>query len=133
MNVQAIADPAGRLIWASPAVPGARHDAGAEHGVGQALADANITAYADTAYHATGTTVRVPYRRVRYDRAARKFLHRSLSPGKKTVNRAHSRLRAPGERANAELKNRRILRKIRSSPAYVTFLVNAVQVLIIKG
>ena len=29
VNVQVIADPAGRLIWASPALPGARHDAGA--------------------------------------------------------------------------------------------------------
>jgi hypothetical protein len=29
INVQVIADPAGRLIWASPALPGARHDMGA--------------------------------------------------------------------------------------------------------
>ena len=29
VNVQVIADPAGRLVWASPALPGARHDAGA--------------------------------------------------------------------------------------------------------
>jgi len=28
VNVQVIADPAGRLIWASPALPGARHDPG---------------------------------------------------------------------------------------------------------
>ena len=26
MNVQVIADPLGRLIWASPALPGAVHD-----------------------------------------------------------------------------------------------------------
>ena len=26
MNVQVISDPAGRLVWASPALPGARHD-----------------------------------------------------------------------------------------------------------
>ncbi|WP_040924376.1 IS5/IS1182 family transposase, partial [Saccharomonospora iraqiensis] len=29
VNVQVLADPAGRLIWASPALPGARHDMGA--------------------------------------------------------------------------------------------------------
>src|SRR3954454_12337317 len=29
VNVQVIADPAGRLVWASPALPGARHDLGA--------------------------------------------------------------------------------------------------------
>jgi hypothetical protein len=35
LNVQVIADPAGRLVWASPALPGARHDLGAarEHGL----------------------------------------------------------------------------------------------------
>jgi len=26
VNVQVLADPAGRLVWASPALPGARHD-----------------------------------------------------------------------------------------------------------
>ena len=39
VNVQVLADPAGRLIWASPALPGARHDMGAagEHGLIDAL------------------------------------------------------------------------------------------------
>ena len=34
VNVQVIADPAGRLVWVSDALPGARHDMGAarEHG-----------------------------------------------------------------------------------------------------
>jgi DDE superfamily endonuclease len=85
VNVQVIADPTGRLIWASPALPGARHDAGAaaEHGIGKALADANITAFADTAYGGAGATVRIPFRRVRYDRATRKFAARNLSIGQK--------------------------------------------------
>jgi hypothetical protein len=35
VNVQVIADPAGRLVWISPTLPGARHDMGAahEHGI----------------------------------------------------------------------------------------------------
>src|SRR3954447_33080 len=35
VKVQVIADPAARLVWASPTVPGARHDMGAarEHGI----------------------------------------------------------------------------------------------------
>jgi hypothetical protein len=39
VNVQVIADPAGRLIWASPALPGAIHDLAAAraHGVVDAL------------------------------------------------------------------------------------------------
>jgi hypothetical protein len=129
VNVQVIADPVGRLVWASPALPGARHDAGApaEHGIGPALAAAGVTAYADTAYHGAGPTIRTPYRRSRYDRATGKFTSRALSAGQKAANRAHCALRAPGERANAHLKSWRILRKIRSSPAHTTRLVNAVQ------
>lgn len=128
-----IADPAGRLIWASPALPGARHDAGAarEHGIPEALAAAGVTAFADTAYHGLGPAVRSPHRRSRYDRGSRKFVRRELSTGQKQANRAHAALRGPGERANADLKNWRILRKIRSSPAHATQLVNAAQTLII--
>ncbi len=44
-----------------------------------------------------------------------------------------SALRAPGERANADLKNWRILRKIRSSPTDATLLVNAVQAVILNS
>ncbi len=56
VNVQVIADPAGRLVWISPALPGARHDMGAarEHGIIDALADAEIHAVADTAYQGAG-------------------------------------------------------------------------------
>jgi len=48
-SVQVIADPAGRLIWASPALPGARHDMGAaaEHGILAALNDAGVIVVAD--------------------------------------------------------------------------------------
>jgi hypothetical protein len=42
--VQVVADPAGRLIWTSPALPGARHDMGAarEHGILDALNAAGL-------------------------------------------------------------------------------------------
>ena len=135
VNVQVIADPAGRLIWASPTLPGARHDAGAaaDHGIPAALAEAGVTAYGDSAYCGVGATIRAPYRRSRYDRATGKFVSRRLSVGQKAVNRALSALRAPGERANAGLKNWRILRKLRSSPAHATTVVNAVQTLMING
>lgn len=134
VNVQVITDPAGRLIWASPALPGARHDAGAaaDHGIPQALADVGVTAYGDSAYHGVGPTIRAPFRRSRYDRATGKFVSRPLSAGMKAVNRSIAQLRAPGERANADLKNWRILRKVRSSPAHATTVVNAVQTLMIN-
>ena len=56
VNVQVIADPAGRLLWISPALPGAGHDMGAarEHGIIDALNEAGIPAVADTAYQGGG-------------------------------------------------------------------------------
>lgn len=135
VNVQVIADPAGRLIWASPALPGARHDAGAAqvHGIPDALSAAGVTAFADSAYTGLGPAIRSPFRRVRYDRATGKFTPTPLSRGQKAANRSLSALRAPGERANADLKNWRILRKIRSSPNDATRLVNAIQAVILNS
>ncbi len=135
MNVQVIADPAGRLIWASPALPGARHDAGAarEHGIPAALAAAGESTFADTAYIGAGTTIRVPFRRLRHDPRSHLFTRRELSADQKAVNTSISQMRAPGERANADLKSWCLLRKIRSSPAHATRLVNAVLVLILNS
>ncbi len=49
MNVQVLADPAGRLIWASDALPGAVHDltAARTHGIPAALAADAIKCWAD--------------------------------------------------------------------------------------
>jgi hypothetical protein len=129
VNVQVIADPFGTLIWASPALPGARHDAGAAavHGIPDALAAAGVTAYCGF-----GPTIRAPFRKVRYDNTTGRFVSRPLSQGMKAVNRTHAALRAPGERANADLKNWKILRKVRSSPSAATILIDAIQALMIK-
>jgi Helix-turn-helix of DDE superfamily endonuclease/DDE superfamily endonuclease len=45
MNVQVLADPLGRLIWASPALPGAMHDltAARAHGIFDALTTAGVS------------------------------------------------------------------------------------------
>ena len=59
--------------------------------------------------------------------------YRKLSAFQKDVNTAHARQRGPGERVNAELKNWRILRKIRSSPNTADKLVAAVQTLMIAN
>ena len=49
MNVQVVTDPFGRLLWASPALPGAVHDikAARTHGVIDALAKEEINCWAD--------------------------------------------------------------------------------------
>ena len=56
VNAQVLADPAGRLIWASPALPGARHDMGAarEHGFIDALREAGVKVIVDHGYRGSG-------------------------------------------------------------------------------
>jgi DDE superfamily endonuclease/Helix-turn-helix of DDE superfamily endonuclease len=130
MNVQVLADPAGRLIWASAALPGARHDMGAacEHGLIDALHTAGARVIADNGYRGSGFTV--PQRRRPRDPETGR---RRLSRHQREVNSAHARQRGPGERANAQLKSWKIMRKIRCCPHRVTTLVQAVLVLILAG
>jgi transposase len=131
MNVQVISDPVGRLLWASPALPGARHDMGAarDHGILDALREAQVKVIADNGYR--GSSFEVPQRRRPKD--AETGQRRRLSRNQKAVNSAHARQRGPGERANAQLKSWRVLRKIRCCPRRITALVKAVLVLIHAG
>jgi hypothetical protein len=64
MNVQVLTDPFGRLLWASPALPGSTHDltAARQHGIIEALADAGLRCWGDKAYQGAGDLVRVPFR-----------------------------------------------------------------------
>jgi hypothetical protein len=103
MNVQVVTDPFGRLIWASPALPGA-------------LAEAGIKCFADKGYEGAGGSVVVPFR----------GKHRNLSAGKQAVNVAHAKIRAVGEQATATLKGWRLLRKLRCSTTRITDIGKAV-------
>ena len=118
MNVQVIADPSGRLLWSSPALPGAIHDirAAREHGIVDALTEAGVNCWADKGYQDAGGTVRVPYRG-RWER---------LSTGQQAVNRSHAKIRALVKQAVATLKSWRLLRKLRCSTTRITDLVQAV-------
>ncbi|MGW5974863.1 IS5 family transposase [Streptomyces sp. NPDC055186] len=118
MNVQILADPFGRLLWASPALPGAVHDvrAAREHGIIGALADADVKCWADKGYRGAGGTVRVPC----WGR------WEALSTGQKAVNRSHAKIRALVEQAVATLKSWRLLRRLRCSTTRITSLVQAV-------
>lgn len=118
MNVQVLTDAFGRLLWVSPALPGAVHDVRAdrEHGIIDALAQADVTCWADKGYRGAGGTVRVPY----WGRWKR------LSPGQKAVNRSHAKIRALVEQAMATLKSWRLLRKLRCSTTRITAPVQAV-------
>ena len=116
LNVQVLTDPAGRLIWASPALPGSIHDvkAARRHGLVHALTGYDIPVLADRGYQGAAGTIRVPFR------------GRDLPAGPAAVNTAHSRLRAPGERGPATLKTWRLLRRLRCCPQRGTAVVAAI-------
>ncbi|MGW4020307.1 transposase family protein, partial [Streptomyces sp. NPDC005009] len=116
MNVQVLADPAGRLIWASDALPGAVHDltAARTHGIPAALAADAIKCWADKAYQGAGPAVRVPFR------------GKNLRGWRRRHNRDHAKIRGLGERAMATLKCWRLLRKLRCSTTRITATVRAV-------
>ncbi|MEV4881442.1 transposase family protein [Streptomyces cyaneofuscatus] len=119
MNVQVLTDPFGRLLWASPALPGSTHDltAARQHGIIEALAEAGLKCWADKAYQGAGGTVRVPFR------------GRRLKRWKRRHNTTHAKIRCLGEQAMATLKGWRLLRKLRCSTNRITDVVKAVLVL----
>ncbi|MEV5099704.1 IS5 family transposase [Streptomyces rochei] len=118
LNVQVIADPFGRLLWASPALPGAVHDvrAAREHGIVDAFTKADVKCWADKGYRGADGTVRTPCSG-RWE---------TLSAGQKAMNRSHAKIRALVEQAVATLKAWRLLRKLRCSTTRITGLVQAV-------
>lgn len=91
MNVQVVTDPMGRLLWASPALPGALHDirAARERGIVDALAETGIGC-SDKGYQGAGGMFRLPYRG-RWN---------SLSAGPHAFSRSHAdpRTRRAGHR-----------------------------------
>ncbi|WP_327378357.1 transposase family protein [Streptomyces sp. NBC_01216] len=119
MNVQVLTDPFGRLLWASPALPGSTHDltAARQHGIIEALTEAGLECWADKAYQGAGGPVRVPFR------------GRRLKRWKRRHNTTHAKIRCLGEQAMATLKGWRLLRKLRCSTNRITDVVKAVLVL----
>jgi hypothetical protein len=102
MNLQVIASPGGDIRWVSGALPGSVHDKKAEWvwGVLAELEAAGLVTLADKGYQGSAYA-KIPYK------------GKNKPESQKQANRAHARLRAPGERANAQLKTWRILRKLR--------------------
>jgi hypothetical protein len=101
------------------AAAGSVHDLTAARvwGIVRELAAAGLVVLADKGYTGAGDHVRTPYR------------GRNKPASQKAANRAHAQLRAPSERANAQLKAWRILRKLRSCPWRAGQLAKAIHVL----
>ncbi len=121
MNLQVIASPSGDILWVSGALPGSVHDKKAEWiwGVLAGLEAAGLVVLADKGYQGS-VYAKIPYR------------GKNKPESQKEANRAHARLRSPGERANAQLKTWRILRKLRCCPWRAGQLAKAIHVLQIR-
>jgi DDE superfamily endonuclease/Helix-turn-helix of DDE superfamily endonuclease len=118
MNLQVIASPSGDVLWVSGALPGSVHDKKAEWtwGVLDELEAAGLVALAGKGYRGS-TWARIPYR------------GKNKPEPQKEANRAHAKLRAPGERANAQLKTWKILAKLRCCPWRAGQLAKAIHAL----
>ena len=119
MNLQVIASPGGDILWVSGPLPGAVHDLTAARtwGIIRELAAAGLIVLAGKGYHGAGDPVLTPYR------------GRNKPASQQEANRAHAQLRSPGERAGAQLKTWRILRKLRCCPWQAGQLAKAIHVL----
>ncbi|GAA4236963.1 hypothetical protein FHR32_006146 [Streptosporangium album] len=119
MNVQVIASPDGAVLWTSGALPGKMHDLSAARiwGILRALEKAGIIILADKAYQGAEGPLITPYK------------GKDKPESQKRANRSHAKLRGPGERANAQLKSWKILRRLRCSPSKAGHLCKAIAVL----
>jgi hypothetical protein len=119
MNLQVISSPQGEILWVSGPLPGAVHDLTAARiwGIIRELAAAGLIVLADKGYIGAGQHVLTPYR------------GRNKPASQKAANSAHAKLRAPGERANAQLKTWGILRKLRCCPWRAGQIAKAIHVL----
>ncbi len=118
MNLQVIASPAGDILRVSGALPGAVHDKKAERawGVLAELEAAGLVTLAGKGYKGSAYA-KIP------------CIGKNKPESQKAANCAHAKLRAPGERANAQLKTWRILRKLRCCPWRAGQLAKAIHVL----
>ncbi|MBB5998337.1 hypothetical protein HNR25_002088 [Streptomonospora salina] len=105
-------------VWVSGALPGAVHDTRAPGcGIGDRVAAAGLFGPGDQGYAGCSPAVLTP------------FKGRNKPEWQKEANRLHARLRSPGKRVMAQLKNRRILRRLRCRPHRATEITRAVPAL----
>ncbi|MFC4334641.1 transposase family protein [Salininema proteolyticum] len=117
MNVQAIADLAGNLIWISPALGASTHDitAARRWEIVAALRKTGLYGFADKGFQGLAP-----------ERVGAPYKGRDLPGWKKAYNREHAGWRSVGERVFAELKRWKVLRRLRGNPEHTTELVYAI-------
>ncbi|MFJ3505577.1 transposase family protein [Streptomyces sp. NPDC090135] len=119
VNVQVVADPAGKLPWIPPALPGRTHDltAARTHRIIRICEHQGVPILTDRAYIGAGPWVTTPLRRPPLG---------ELTPTQRTINRALSAARAPVGQSIARLKSWRIFRRARCSPSRLTSIAAAI-------
>jgi hypothetical protein len=115
VNGQVVTDPAGEILWLSPALPGRTHDltAARTHKILRICARQGVPILADMAYIGAGDCVTT---------AKRRPPGGELTLTERTENRALSAARAPVERGIARLKSWQIFRRSRISPNLLMML-----------
>ena len=110
--------PDGDIVRVPGPLPGAVHDLTAARirGIVRVLAASGLVVLGDKGYIGEDD-IRTPHR------------GRNKPASQKEANRAQARLRGPGERASAQLKSSRILRKLRCCPWRAGQLAKAIHVL----
>ena len=106
MNIQVVAAPDGEPLWTSWSLPEAVHDTKAARiwKIAERIEDAGLLGLGDKGYAGLADVVFCP------------FKGRGKPRWKKDANAAHAKLRSPGERAIAQLKQWHILRRLRCCP-----------------
>lgn len=119
MNIQVVSAPDGEPLWTSWSLPGAVHDTKAARvwKIAERIEAAGLIGLGDKGYIGLADVVFCPFK----DRGKPRW--------KKKANSEHAKLRSPGERAIAQLKNWDILRRLRCCPQRAGEITRAVLVL----
>jgi hypothetical protein len=119
INLQALTDEQGSLLWISTALPGGVHDltAARHHGVIAAATDHGVHLWADKAYIGEAPTVLTAVK------------GKDLPDALQRWNRRHAQRRARGERGFATLKSWQILHRVRGDLTQVGAIAQAILVI----
>ncbi|MFJ8601564.1 transposase family protein [Streptomyces shenzhenensis] len=119
VNIQVITDPAGEILWISPALLGRPHDltSARTRRIIRICERQGVPVLADRAQTGAGPWVTTGLKRPPGG---------ELTPTQRTVNRALVQARAPVERGMARLKSWQIFRRSRISPNRMTVIAKAV-------
>ena len=118
LNVQVVTNQKGHVVWLSPPMPGNTADIRAARSHGIIGATSARIVLADKAYIGAGQHVLVPHK------------GRDLTALEKQVNTNRNRLRGPGERGFAQLKQWKFCLRIRISPNRAHTFIAAIAALI---